>query len=195
VNLVIQNATISSLFYFLRLDELFLNSLSTFVAFYSRHFINNGHQWHRKETDVFQFGYFYAQFLTFYTINLIFSSTVPFICPATLYFFALRHFSDATSLLTVHRNEIDSSGHMVNNILNFSSIPLIFFHLCMTSFFLVKEIYYAATITITILILSLIYIWHFSSSYIFDVYSLHEKLKEYEMKGELISHSEVNKWR
>lgn len=42
VNLVAQNATFSFLFYLLRLDEFVMNNFSTFIAFYKRHFINNG---------------------------------------------------------------------------------------------------------------------------------------------------------
>jgi hypothetical protein len=195
VTLVIQNGTLSSIFYFLRLDEIFLNSLSPFVAFYKRYFINTGKAWHRNEGDAFQYGYFYAQFLTFYTISLVFSTTVPFICPATFYFFIMRFMTDSVSLLTVHREEIDSSGNLINNILKFSSLPVYFYHACMISFFLVQTKYTAAIITVAVLVVSLFYGFFSNSKYIFDIYSLHEKLKVYEHTEESIPNSEINKWR
>lgn len=184
------------MFYFLRLDEIFMNSCSPFVAFYRRHFINTGKQWHRKEGDVFQFGYFYAQFLTFYAITLIFSSTVPFISFATLYFFLIRHVTDFVSLLTVHRNEIDSSGNLINNILKFSCVPVIFYQVSMISFFLIKSHYTATIIAVCVLVISVIYsIWIFKTKYIFDIYSLHEKLKVYEHHDTEVPLEEINIWR
>ena len=195
VTLIIQNGTISSIFYLLRLDEIFTNSFSPFFTFYKRYFINSSKQWHRNESDIFQFGYYYAQFLTFYTTALVFSTTVPSICPATLYLFTFRHFVDSYSLLTVHRSEIDSSGNLINSILNFSFISLILYHFCMMSFFLVKGKYTAAVITSVILIVSVVYTCLFNSKYIFDTYSLHEKLDMYEHQEEKISFTEINKWR
>lgn len=196
ITLVIQNGTISSIFYFLRLDELFQNSLSPFVTYYKRYFVNNGKQWNRKEMDVFQFGYFYAQLLTFYSICLIFSSTVPILSVATLYFFVIRHLTDFISFLTVHRSEMDSNGNLINNILNFSWIPPLFYHLCMTSFFLVQRRYTAGIITLVVMFLSLLYfIIYFKTTYIFDIYSDHEKLKEYDHAEIELENVEITKWR
>ena len=183
------------MFYLLRLDELGSNSLSPFVAFYKRYFINSNKQWHRTETDAFQFGYYYAQFLTFYTIALIFSTTVPSICPANFYFFFTRHIVDYISLLSVHRIEMDSSGNLINSILNFSFIPVLLYHVCMMSFFLVKGKYTAAIITSVIFLLSIIYICFYNSKYILDTLALHEKLKVYEPTEDAIPSNEVNKWR
>lgn len=195
VTLIIQNATISSVFYLLRLDEIFSNSCSSFVAFFKRYFINSGKQWHRSEADVFQFGYFYAQFLTFYTIALVFSSTVPFICSATFLFMGLRHMVDSVGLLSVHRNEIESSGTLINDILNFAFIPVLLYHFCMMSFFLVKAKYTAMIITAVVCLLSILYTFFFNSKYLFDFYSLHEQLKVYEHPDDVVSFEEVNKWR
>lgn len=111
--LVCQVGSFSSVMYLLRLDELSMNSFSPFITFYRRHFINNGKQWHRRETDIFQFGYFYAQMLTIFSIGLVFSSTIPLICLVCWFFFSLRHVVDFVILLTVHRNEMDSSGEQV----------------------------------------------------------------------------------
>lgn len=117
-NLIIQNGVFSSIFYLLRLDELFINSYSSFITFYKRHFVNNGKPYHRKEEDVFQFGYFYAQMLTIMSISIVFSSTVPFVNLAAILYFLLRHATDFLSLLMVHRSEMDSNGCLVSSYTN-----------------------------------------------------------------------------
>jgi hypothetical protein len=114
VNIILQMATFSFIFYLLRIDELVINSFSTFIVYYKRHFVNNGKQWHRKEIDVFQYGYFYAQMITILSITFVFASTVPFVSFVALFYFVLRHISDYFSLLMVHREEIDSNGEMVS---------------------------------------------------------------------------------
>jgi len=179
----------------MRLDEIIFNSFSPFVAYYKRYFINNGKPWHRKEVDVFQFGYFYAIILTIYTIFLVFSTTIPFICPTALYFFVLKHISDGICLLTVHRQEIDSSGNIINKILNYSWIPVVIYNSAMISFFLVNSKYVPAIITSVLLITSILYSYFFHSKYIFDIYALHDKLKDYEHSKEKISNREINLWR
>lgn len=114
VNLILQSGVFSFIFYLLRLDEFLINSFSTFITYYQRHFINNGKQWHRKESDTFQYGYFYAQMLTILSISVVFSSTVPFVMVASIFFFILRHTCDYLSILMVHRQEIDSNGKLVS---------------------------------------------------------------------------------
>lgn len=195
MNLVIQTGTITSIFYLLRLDEVFLNSCSPFIAYYKRYFTNNGKSWHRSELDVFQFGYFYAHMLTIYTISLVFSTTIPFISAAALYFFSVRHISDGISLLSVHRQEIDSSGNIINKILNYSWIPVAIYQSGMISLFLVNRQYSPAIVTSILLVISMVYSYFFQSKYIFDIYALHEKLKVYEHTEEKISGREINLWR
>jgi hypothetical protein len=195
VALIIQNATISPIFYLLRLDEIFNNSLSPFTAFYKRHFINIGKQWHRKEEDVFQYGYFYAQILTFYCICLVFSSTVPCILLACLYFFFLKTLSDFYSLLCVHRMEIESSGYLINKILNFANFPVLFYQLSMLSFFFINQRWNDVILILCLFICSLIYVLTNIHTYIFDIYSLHNSLKAYDNNTNGISLNEINKWR
>ena len=183
------------MFYILRLDDICNNSLSPFFAYYKRHFANIGKQWHRQEGDIFQFGYFYAQMLTFYTICLVFSSTVPFILIASLYFFFLRHVSDFYSLLCIHRMEIESSGYLINKILNFANLSVLFFQMSYLSFFIIKQKYNDAIIILIIFIISIIYAFYTSDNYILDIYALHDSLKVYDNVDAGISQNELNKWR
>ena len=112
--MIINMGAFSFLFYLLRIDEIVTNSFSSFITFYKRHFVNNGKQWHRRETDVFAYGFFYAQMLTVLSISVVFCSTVPFVVFAGLLFFISRHVTDYLSLLVVHREEIDSNGNLVS---------------------------------------------------------------------------------
>jgi hypothetical protein len=134
VNLILQTATFSCIFYLLRLDEIFLNGFSAFVSFYKRHFVNNGKQWHRKEQDIFQFGYFYAQMLTMLSISIVFSLIAPFILIAAILFFLLRHYIDFISLLVVHRQEIDSNGDLVSLPFYYKKKYIMLYCLCINTF-------------------------------------------------------------
>ena len=111
--LIIQSGTLSGIFYLTRLGELIANRLSTFFVFYKRYFLNIGNPWQRRDKDIFQFGFFFANMISIYTIIVIFSTTVPFICFAGLYYFIIKHIIDMICLLTINREEMDSSGEQV----------------------------------------------------------------------------------
>jgi hypothetical protein len=113
VILIIQSGTLSGMFYLTRLGELLTNRFSSFFAFYKRYFLNIGNPWQRRDRDIFQYGFFYANMISIYTIVVIFSSTVPFICLAGLYYFIVKHIIDMICLLTINREEMDSSGEQV----------------------------------------------------------------------------------
>ncbi len=184
------------MFNLVRLSEILNNTFSPFVAFYKRYFTNIGKFWHRKEGDIFEFGYFYAQLMTFYSIALLFSSTVPFICIAALYLFSMRHITDFIGLLNVHGNEIDSTGNLINSIMKYNIFPVGLYHISMMSFFFIKGKYSACIVTIIIFIISIIYyLWIFNTKYIVDIYALHENLKVYEYHDIEVSNLELNKWR
>jgi hypothetical protein len=194
--LIVQNGTILSVYYLLRVSEVIMNSFSPFVAYYRRYFSNLGKYWHRNEMDNFQFGYFYAFSFTMYSIGLIFSSMVPFICLASLYFFYSRHLIDFVNLLTVHGSEIESAGNLINKVLKYNILPIMLYHVAMTSFFLVKAKYISAFIVLCLMGLSIAYwMFKFNTKYILDTYSIHESLKVYEYSNESITENELNKWR
>lgn len=198
VNLIVQNGTVSFVFYFLRLSDLIPNALSTQVAFYKRHFINTGHPWHRNEEDCFYYGYFSAQYMVFYAICLAFSNSHPVVLLAGLYYFCIRHFGDFTNLLTVHLLEIDSNGKHVNHLINYAFIPLGIFHFFMFFEAISHEFYVEALIIALIFILSILfYVLKYNSDYVRDIYAEYSnKITE---KGGInekqpISKNELNKW-
>ena len=196
ITLIVQNGTISFVYYLLRLDELIFNAFSTEVTFYIRHFMNTGHYWHRDETYCFLYGYFYAQFMVFYTICLVFSNSNGFVLLAGIYFFCLRHIGDYISLLSIHGLEIDSNGKLINHILNYNFIPLLIYQTFAIAKCLYKEKYISSGIIAGIIIISAIYHFiEFNNEYLVDIYTLNKELSNYEQHNSAISHNEINKWR
>jgi len=196
ITLIVQNGTISFTYYLLRLDELIFNAFSTQVTFYIRHFINTGHYWHRDETYCFLYGYFYAQYMVFYTICLVFSNSNGFLLLAGIYLFGLRHIGDYISLISVHGLEIDSNGKLINHILNYNFVPLLIYQIFAITKCLYEKNYYSSIFIGVIIFISLIYYFiEFDNEYLVDIYTLNRELSNYEQNKGAISHNEINKWR
>ena len=206
VTLIIQNATVSFVYYFIRLDELMFNAFSTQVSFYKRHFINTGHSWHRNEENCFYFGYFSAQYMVFYSICIVFSNFNPILPLAGIYVFMIRHFGDFTSLLTVHLNEIDSNGKFITKIINYAIIPILLFHIFMILDSINNNRYIEAIIIGCIMLFSIIYAFiTYESDYMMAIYSENKQFDNYQNKNNAsflsgfnnqapISHNEIIKW-
>ena len=208
ITLIIQNGTVSFVYYFLRLDELMFNAFSTQVSFYKRHFINTGHSWHRNEEDCFYFGYFCSQYLVFYTICIVFSIYNPILPLVGIYFFMIRHFGDFTSLLTVHLNEIDSNGKFINKLVNYAIVPLIIFHIFMI-FDCINNVKYTEAIIVGIILITSILYYYFTydADYMMAIYSYNKQFDNYQSDINLhklsssgfnpqapVSHNELIKW-
>lgn len=84
--------------------------MSSWLSDYKRKFMNDSKPWRRKPIFCFQYGYFYAQMCTCFAIVICFSSTVPLITVAGAIYIILRHVTDAYTLLTVHRKEMESES-------------------------------------------------------------------------------------
>ena len=204
ITLIIQNGTVSFVYYFLRLDELMFNAFSTQVSFYKRHFINTGHAWHRNEEDCFYFGYFGAQYMVFYSICIVFSNFNPILPLAGIYLFMIRHFGDFTSLLTVHLNEIDSNGKFINKLVNYAIVPILLFHVFMILDCINNDKLIEAIIIGIIMVISIIYYYlAFESDYMMAIYSYNKQFDNYQNNISLsnsiniqtaVSHNEIIKW-
>ena len=208
IALIIQNGTVSFVYYFLRLDELMFNAFSTQVSFYKRHFINTGHSWHRNEEDCFYFGYFCSQYLVFYTICLVFANFNPILPLVGIYFFLIRHFGDFASLLTVHLNEIDSNGKFINKLVNYSIVPILIFHIFMIFDCINHDKLTEAIIISFIMITSISYFYFtYDADYMMAIYSYNKQFDNYQSDINLhklsssgfnpqapVSHNELIKW-
>ena len=208
IALIIQNGTVSFVYYFLRLDELMFNAFSTQVSFYKRHFINTGHSWHRNEEDCFYFGYFCSQYLVFYTICLVFANFNPILPLVGIYFFMIRHFGDFASLLTVHLNEIDSNGKFINKLVNYSIVPILIFHIFMIFDCINHNKFTEAIIISFIMITSISYFYFtYDADYMMAIYSYNKQFDNYQSDINLhklsssgfnpqapVSHNELIKW-
>ena len=102
-----------------KITEVIMNRFHIFFVFYKRYFLfSNENHWRRNEKDIFEYGYYYACMITFLTVIMIFSSTVPLIIVGGLYYFIIKHLIDSINILTVYRREMDSNGDLVNSILH-----------------------------------------------------------------------------
>ena len=206
IALIIQNGTVSFVYYFLRLDELMFNAFSTQVSFYKRHFINTGHSWHRNEEDCFYFGYFGAQYMVFYSICIVFANFNPILPLAGIYLFMIRHFGDFTSLLTVHLNEIDSNGKFINKLVNYAIVPILLFQTFMILDCINNDKFFEAIIVGIIMTISIVYYYMaFESDYMMAIYSYNKQFDNYQNNNinlsssilnnnVAISHNEIIKW-
>ena len=60
--------------------------------------------------NCFDFGYYWGMYLTVYIIIVFFSSRVPLICLAGLFYFLLRIVADTFNLTVVFKQEMESNG-------------------------------------------------------------------------------------
>ena len=196
ITLFIQNGTFGFIFYLLRINELLFNFFSTTITYYKRHFINIDKYCYRNEKDVFLFGYFYSQYMVFYSICLVFSNKNFFLLLSGMFLFQLRHIGDFFSLLMVHLIELDSNGKLINHILNYNLIPILIYHFF--SFFNVieKDEIYSKILIIILIVLSILYFYFFYySEYIINIYVLNKELSIYENQIINLSENQINKWR
>lgn len=135
VNVLLQKATFSSIFYLLRGPEIGMNYFSVWISHHVRNDLNRHDKWRRHESQVFQYGYFYALNLVCFGIVMTFCSTVPLVIPAGFWFFVLKHHVDAHNLLTVHGREIESQGSLARSACNYAILFVIFYQVSMIGFF------------------------------------------------------------
>lgn len=91
--------------------------------------------------------------------------------------------------------EIESSGYLINKILNFANFPVLFYQLSMLSFFLINQRYSDVILIFFIFICSTIYVFCNLHTYVLDIYSLNNSLRVYDNNTMGISLNEINKWR
>jgi hypothetical protein len=91
------------------------NYFSIWQASFYRKMLNDSQPWRRNPGDTFQYGFFYAQMVTVYAIIIVFSTTIPLVAVAGVFFLSIRHVVDSFNLLTVHRKEIESTSEMVGS--------------------------------------------------------------------------------
>jgi hypothetical protein len=157
VNVLLQKATFSSIFYLMRGPEIGMNYFSVWIAHHVRDDLNRHDKWRRHESQVFQFGYFYALNLVCFGIVMTFCSTVPLVIPAGFWFFVLKHHVDAHNLLTVHGREIESQGSLARNACNYAVLFVIFYQVSMIGFFSINLMTIQAFVVFLLLLGSVFY--------------------------------------
>jgi hypothetical protein len=142
VNLIIQYGVFTALFYFLRCGELMMNYISPWLVDYRRKYMNGSQQWRRKPEHIFQYGYFYSQMTTIFTISILYSSTAPMVIFSGCIFFGIRNVTDSYNLLTIHRKEIESKLSIFHKILLCLLISLLAYQLFLFGYFYLNDASY-----------------------------------------------------
>ena len=156
VNLIIQYGVFTAAFYFLRCGELMINYISPWLVDYRRKYMNGSQQWRRKPVHIFQYGYFYSQMMTIFTISMLYSSTSPLVAFVGCIFFLLRNIVDSYNLLTVHKKEIESKLSIFHKILPCLLFSLLAFQLFILGYFYLNDLTYQTGIISLIVVFTLI---------------------------------------
>lgn len=118
VVLLIQCACFSAIASLTRFGDIISTYCSPWLAHFQRKYLNDSAPWRRQEDYIFCYGFFYAYYLAIFAVGIIFSTTVPLITVAGTIFFGIVNVLDGYRILTVHLKEMESSGGLVNLILN-----------------------------------------------------------------------------
>ena len=158
VNLIIQYGVFTALFYFLRCGELMINYVSPWLVDYRRKYMNDNQPWRRKPEYVFQYGYFFAQMMTIFTISMLYSSTAPLVTFVGWIFYILRNIWDSYNLLTVHRKEIESKLSIFHKILLCLLFSLLAYQLFILGYFYLNDLSYQTGLISLIVVFTLLVI-------------------------------------
>ena len=157
VNVLLQKATFSSIFYLLRGSEIAMNYFSIWLAHHVREDLNRHDKWRRQEAQVFQYGYFYALNLACFGIVITFCSTVPLVIPAGFWYFVLKHHVDGLNLLSVHGREIESDGSLARSASNYITLFVLFYQISMIGFFSINSMRIQAFMVFLLMIVTIFY--------------------------------------
>lgn len=130
-NLLIQSAVFGGVFYLLRIGEVINFKLSPSFTNYIRTKFTTNQAWRRRPEYVFQYGYFYSQIVTIFTIIILFSSTAPVIALVGAFYYFVRTTIDSHLLMSVHKKEMDSGVTFYQRILSFIVFSLICYQMTM----------------------------------------------------------------
>lgn len=138
-NLIVQLGVFGGLFYLLRIGEVIMCNFSPAMSNYIRNKFTTTQSWRRRPDMSFQYGYFYSQIATVFTIVILFSSTAPIIALVGAGFYIIRNIIDAHLLMSVHKKEIDSGVKFFQRIISWLLFSLICYQLCMIVYFYLND--------------------------------------------------------
>ncbi|CAI2384011.1 unnamed protein product [Moneuplotes crassus] len=151
--LILQYGVFGGIFYLLRMGEVIVMNFSPAFAHYVRTKFTTTQEWRRKPEYVFQYGYFYSQMVTIFTIVILFSSTAPLIAALGAIYYVIRNCIDGHLLISVHKKEIDSGIELFNSI-----IPCLLFSLICYQAFMLIYFYLNAQIVPTYIISIMVFL-------------------------------------
>ena len=156
VLLVLQFAVFGGWFYLLRIGLITFFKFSPSLTDYMYRQFSDKQPWRRRPEHAFQYGYFYSQIVTVFTITVLFSSIAPLVVMMWIFFFGFRHFIDAHWLLSVHKTEIHSGIQLFQKVLSALLFSLTYYHICLIIYLYLKRLKIQLCIVLSMLILTLL---------------------------------------
>ena len=83
----------------------------------------------------------------------------------------------------------------INNVVKTSCVPVVLFQFAMLSFFLIRGNKSESLAAIFLFVITIGYLITNFRSFIYDIYSIHEKLEHYEKIDCDLDENEIAKWR
>ena len=191
-SLIIQYGVFGAIFYLLRIGEMVVFNFSPAFSHYIRTKFNTTKSWRRKPEYVFQYGYFYSQMATIFTIVVLFSSTAPIIAFLGAFYYFVRHTVDAHLLMSVHKKEIDSGVSLFKNIIPVLLFSLICYQMWMILYFYLNFQVFACYVITIMMFATFCLLFLFKSERpTIDLLKLYSR-KDDDLDGNRISRFSVN---
>lgn len=159
VILLIQSGTFSFTANILAVADLVLNYFNRKMMIIWREHRLTQENWLKDETENFAYGVNYATIVIFLIIVLVYSTTVPAICIAGLFFSFFKLFADSWEIFTGHRKEMESNGQIITKVLWFCSLGGLFFELLMVVYYSVAKLVYNVIIMLFVMVFSVVMTW------------------------------------
>lgn len=195
VALIIQQACLSAAFYVTRLSDLFPAYMSPWLADYKRKYMSDTMPWRRPPYLTFQYGYFYAQIMTIFSIILLYSSTVPIITLFGAMYLFIKHGVDCFNIITMHKKELESKSEMLSYILFTGQVILVMYQICLLVFLSLNDNNLPAFFVVLTIIITLI-IWKKTSDNVFEEEKIPSLIMvERANKNLELNEDSISKWR
>lgn len=178
VILLIQSGTFSFTANILAITDLVLNYFNRKMMVVWRENRLKQENWLKDEAENFSYGANYATIVIFLVIVLVYSTTVPAICIAGVFYSFFKLFADCWEIFTGHRKEMESNGRIITKVLWFCSLGGLFFEILIIIYYSVAKLVYNVLIMAVVLGMSVVMTWRIQRVQIEKVFAENIVVKE-----------------